>query len=690
LDWLNQCPFQIDPIWRRIQAMRLEEEEETAGIYPIDITFDVDLANRLAHLESFNKHYYRPNSYLHKWWARRCGTTFRAILKHLVTDGDGQDYYAPGDLDGRIILDPMIGGGTTLHEALRMGARVIGVDLDPIPVLQARATLTNYPLERLEKAFEKLIRVLRKELPRFFLTTCPVCAEEVESWYLLYGSRRFCSCGPLLMVDSLVLRQESDDTLIQICPYCKRLVDDFQSCVCGEKGPIQIVERGDSTCSVCGEIYVEDLTVPYFQRFEPLAVSGHCRRHKFFLKEPDAKLLELLAEADQLRTGLQLPREHFVVEPGRKSIELIRRGIDNYLDLFSSRQLLVLERAIASLPEDDRLERLNLALLISTSLEFNSMLCGYKGKGKRRSGAIRHTFAHHAYTFPITALENNPLYSRRASGTWQKLFHMRIRRARQWAELPRERDLNHKQATFVAIEGEIDGGVEVADYAELNSNKVRSSDLEAGQRRFLLKRGTATQLDLPDQSVDSIVTDPPYFDSVQYSDLSAFFRVWLQQLLPDEDGWDFDVRESAVDPHNNDRDSRYFELMSRIFAECARVLRRPQGRLIFTFHHWNPKAWAALTMALKEAGFHLLNYAVVHAEHPISVHIARMNALTHDAILVLAPNGESPSSKWHQPLEVDKSSSAAFCAGCAEHLGWTLSAELTAEQIHDHWQKALA
>ena len=303
-----------------------------------------------------------------------------------------------------------------------------------------------------------------------------------------------------------------------------------------------------------------------------------------------------------------------------------------------------------------------------------------KGKGKRRSGAIRHTFAHHAYTFPITAVENNPLFPRRASGTWQKLFHMRIRRARQWALQPHERDLTQEQASFVPIEGEIDGGVEAASYA----------DLMDGERRFLLRQGSATQLDLADQSVDSIVTDPPYFDSVQYSDLSAFFRVWLRQLLPAEGGWNFDVRESAVDPHNNDRDSRYVELMSGIFAECARVLRRPLGRLVFTFHHWNPKGWAALTLALKAAGFHLLNYAVVHAEHPISVHIANMNALTHDAILVLAPNGDAEIRDWKTPQEVDKNSSAAFCAGCAEHLGWALSAELTAAKIHDHWQAALS
>ena len=83
---------------------------------PLDNEFATDFGNQIAQLEAYNKHHYRPNSYLHKWWARRCGSTFRLILKHLVTDEAQRDYYAPGGLAGRIILDPMMGGGTTLHE----------------------------------------------------------------------------------------------------------------------------------------------------------------------------------------------------------------------------------------------------------------------------------------------------------------------------------------------------------------------------------------------------------------------------------------------------------------------------------------------------------------------------------------------------------------------------------------------
>ncbi|MEM7333615.1 MAG: hypothetical protein AAF490_16110, partial [Chloroflexota bacterium] len=69
---------------------------------PIDDHFDELFANQLAKLEAYNKHHYRPNSYLHKWWARRCGSTFRLILKHLVEEKSKQDYYAPKGLTGKI------------------------------------------------------------------------------------------------------------------------------------------------------------------------------------------------------------------------------------------------------------------------------------------------------------------------------------------------------------------------------------------------------------------------------------------------------------------------------------------------------------------------------------------------------------------------------------------------------------
>ena len=636
-------------------------------------------ANEIARLESYNKHHYRPNTYMHKWWARRCGSTFRLILKHLVADEARQDYYTPGGLEGRVVLDPMMGGGTTLHEALRLGASVVGGDIDPIPVLQARATLSAASLPALEKGFAALMAALQERLGRLFTTHCPTCGAEEPLRFVLYGAQRRCACGPALLVDSTTLRHENGGLGVQICPRCHAIAHGPGDHVCGctANGRPPLVEKSRSHCAACGEPYVEDNDRPFYRRYTPLAVVGHCATHGLFFAAPSAHDLAQIAAADSRRPAWPELDGAFAIGPGPKSRDLWSRGVRSYLDLFSSRQLLYLQVALETLPQFDPLVRLNLALLVSTSLEFNSMLCGYKGaRHGDRPGAIRHTFSYHAYAFPYTALENNLLYPQKASGTLHKLFHDRIRRARRWARAPRERSLNGAGPRFRPIPGEQEIGEEVRCVEELD----RSG-------RFLLLQGTAAALDLPDASVDFVVTDPPYFDSVQYGDLAAFFRVWLQQLLPGEAGWHYALSDSAVDPHANGN-GQYARVLGDIFGECRRVL-RPGGRLIFTFHHWKPQGWAALTVALQRAGFALTNQYVVHAENEASVHIANLRSLVHDAILVLAPCEDAPPRDWRRPPAVDSSDSARFVADCAGLLGWLLQQRLPEREIRQVWRQAL-
>ncbi len=685
------APTLADIVTRQVRAMPVSYQlslpfasktlPHGGGLVPIDTRFDTAFANAIAEFEAYNKHLYRPNTYLHKWWARRCGSTFRVILKHLVENADQRDYYAPGGLEGKIILDPMMGGGTTLHEAIRLGANVIGADIDPIPVLQARATLSDIPLSDLEAAFDEFYYALRAELDHFFYTACPVCERATEVRFTLYGLRRTCECGPSLFVDSTVLRYESDGTMIRICPRCHAITRDGETCRCpqgGNKPPL--VEKGTKLCGTCGTAYRDDYETSYYARYVPLVIVGQCSQHGLFFASPTRNDLACIERADARRADLDFgPPCDFAIEPGPKSADLIRRGITSYLDLFSSRQLLYLRRAIDILPALDPLIRLNLALLVSTSLEFNSMLCGYKGADKRRPGAIRHTFSHHAYSFPYTALENNPLYPGKASGTLQKLFHDRVRRARRWALQPRERIVKGGVSRVVTLHGEVDVGTEVS----------QTADLRSGSRRFLLIQGSSTSLNLDADSIDYVVTDPPYFDSVQYSDLAAFFRVWLKRLLPTEAQWDYDYAESAVDPHTNDG-GQYTQVLTGIFAECRRLLRKDRGRLIFTFHHWNPKGWAALTLVLKRACFVLLNRYVVHSENPVSVHIANLKALTHDAILVLAPVETGLARPWELPSTIDKSDSFRFCEDCATALGWMLNADLADVEIERRWGKLLS
>ena len=405
----------------------------------IDQQFDVDFADEIAKLESYNKHLYRPNTYLHKWWARRCGSTFRTILKHLVSDSEQQDYYAPGGLEGIIILDPMMGGGTTLHEAIRLGANVIGADIDPIPILQARATLSNVPLSDLKIAFTQFYNELYKSLSHLYQTTCPHCELSYEWQFMLYGLRRHCACREVLVVDSLIFRYNQDDSVIRIDPDTHSIfqnntliaesISDFNH--------LRLVEKSEKRCGCCQHTYKDNLKLPYHERYAPITTVGECKEHGLFFNTISQIEQDALIHVNKKREYLNFLPTDFTIVSGPKSKSLLDREINNYLDIYSSRQLLFLQQAISILPRFEPLIRLNLAMLISTSLEFNSLLCGYKGAKKSRPGAIRHTFAHHAYSFPYTAAENNPLYAKKTSGNLKNIFYSRIVRRPKMGDLAR-------------------------------------------------------------------------------------------------------------------------------------------------------------------------------------------------------------------------------------------------------------
>lgn len=134
-----------------------------------------------------------------------------------------------------------------------------------------------------------------------------------------------------------------------------------------------------------------------------------------------------------------------------------------------------------------------------------------------------------------------------------------------------------------------------------------------------LQRASATSLPMRDASVDVVITDPPYYDMVEYADASDLFHVWLKRVLfdiePDLFGPDVqepdglqDKRQEIVvrrvqEPHRGLHDTAFYEsMLARSFAEARRVL-KPDGHLVVVFGHSDPDAWRRLLGALQTAGF---------------------------------------------------------------------------------------
>ncbi len=646
---------------------------ELTGEPSIDHYFPEDEANALARLESYNKHLFRPNSYLHKWWARRSGTTFRYLLKQLAPDRHLRDYYCPGGLEGVTILDPMIGGGTTLHEAIRLGANVIGYDIDPIPILQAKASLADIDPYEKQAVFKDFLQRLKSSLSEYFQTKCPKCHVECETQFVLYGVRKLFNGTEVVVIDSFILRFESNGKH-------KRFEDLYPSrqFKCG-KNCWEVLDKDNAKERGINGKGAEKFSISFNERYVPLVIVGYCKKHEGFFKAIEETDLLILEKARKSSAQIDLPAlERLSIPHGPKSDDLLNRGVSYFHELFFPRQLLYLGEAKSLLNTLPKEHIPWMSLLISTSLEFNSALCGYKGAEVRRPGAVRHVFSHHAYSFPYTSLENNPVFSGKTSGTLGRLFDTRIFAASKWARAPIERHYSNGKWEKTTILNESDIGHECSSI----SSFVRQKKL------LLVKQIDSSMIPLPDNSVDFVVTDPPYLDSVQYSDLSHFFRCWLRWFLPKHADWNYLATSSAV-AETKHNEQKFGEVLTKIWQGCNRVLIRPHGRLIFTYHHWRASGWVQLSIALSEAKFRLINAYVVHSENPISVHIMNLKALEHDTILVLKPIDESNEKRWRQPEPVRLDDSYSFCKGCAQMLGWVLDHSLCKEMITEVWENFL-
>jgi SAM-dependent methyltransferase len=109
-----------------------------------------------------------------------------------------------------------------------------------------------------------------------------------------------------------------------------------------------------------------------------------------------------------------------------------------------------------------------------------------------------------------------------------------------------------------------------------------------------------------DRSVDLVVTDPPFADSVMYSELSDYFYVLLRQALADSHPREFrsplvdDSREAVHNPGRARDADFYTAVLGAVFCECQRVL-KTGGRLAFTFHHAGEVACTEETLGVDRA-----------------------------------------------------------------------------------------
>lgn len=593
----------------------------------------------------------------------------------------------------KVILDPTAGGGSIPFEALRLGHRVIANELNPVASVILKATI-DYParfgkdlLKDIESWGNKASEIIRPQIKSFFpepevpkeILKHPrgVTEEEFEEFKqeipdgYLYCRQVTCPhCGgdaPLL--NSLWLSKEGERAAVELIPNPDKSVSFKPHEVTGSKTAdldAGTVSNGVGQCVHCQQAISGDeikrqargesehgswkdvLYTVVGIRLEPkLDKNGEVQRYASgtrkgeiktqkvrYFRAPNQQDLQALEDAanqlEERRFDFELkglvPNES--IPSGSKTSEPIRYGMNSWEEMFTPRQLLghltVMEtlqdlkpQILAELGEDR-------GRAVVTYLQFAAdKIVDYNSRQNRwipQRGTISGTFSRHDFSLKWTFGEM--VYAGPSSG-----FNWGLSQV-----------LNAYEGIAELIAPRYDQGIEDRDIIQSQGSGANLPHVESG-------------------SVDAVVMDPPYYNNVQYSELSDFYYVWQKRTLGDlYPGWfddtvtdkeDEAVANPARDGSQKSAHNRYEELMGGIFDEAKRVLKK-DGIMTLMFTHKSQGAWETLTNSLIENGWDITGTYPVDSEFGSSTHQLEMAAAASTIFIACRPadRGNRAPSSW--------------------------------------------
>ena len=529
-----------------------------------------------------------------------------------------------------LILDPFAGGGAIPLEALRVGAEAFSSDLNPLSVLINRVILQHIPEfgEALLKEIDTFAAWLKArvtaELCEFFPSDAdgatpiaylwartilseapstgqyPIEVPLIRSMWLTRARRA--GNWAMRWVTDKAGRPRSELVEITFADGNSRkvrrlLLEVFQptkadpvpsgtirggSVVCPVTGfttPVkrvraQLSERHGGTRDARMYCVVTSSVKAGTRGFRIATAHDHADAYR--AKEA----LKSRFSQDELLTE-ELPPE------GTNGFRVRKYGMHTWGDLFTARQTLALltyaklvriyigQLATANQRMKAALESI-FALLVNRLADLNASLCGWQ----LNTPNTAHVFVRWALPMMFDFGEVNPLA---AAG----------------------------------------GSPESA----LRRIKACVNDLVAGQfeRKATVSQHSAASLPLADHIADALITDPPYYDAIPYSDLLDFFVIWMRRVCRHQEfilvGGVSPKEEECVVDKGQCKDHEFFRrTMTLCMAEARRVL-TPAGIGVVIFAHKSTAGWEAQLESLISAGFS------VTASWPIDTEmVSRMRA----------------------------------------------------------------
>lgn len=472
-----------------------------------------------------------------------------------------EQYSAEGDL----IVDCFGGGGVTLVEGLSAKRRVISYDINPMASFIQYAQVLNITTARLNDLSKKVQDGVIKKFHKSYTTSCRKCEEDAHVRWFEHAYKVSCpACNAETFLDVESKKIGENGKRIDGSYTCNSCKSDFRVSNVLRHGSKILNLR--YKCDGCG---AHETTTPNLDDIEKF--EAFIKNEKTIIEKHD----------------LTIPEDSFPSYWDRQREDcLISKGFVKFRDLFTVRNLLISAQYFKELealrPECTEDEWFFMVFLVSSLLRYtNNMTFSVNGWMDGRPVA----WAKHAYWTPNQFIECNPM----------EYFENRIKAAKTG----------------------------IKDRSSRYTNAAHSDSEEAVVKRLVaysVRNSSSSHMNIPDSSVDAVITDPPYGSNVQYGELCHFWLVWLKDKLPFKFNL-FDLNEEVVvhrkKGQKGESYSKNFETyraeLTEIYSECFRVLKEG-GVMAFTFNNRNPSAWFAVIKAALDAGFMLEEGGITYQE----------------------------------------------------------------------------
>jgi putative DNA methylase len=489
-------------------------------------------------------------------------------------------------------------------EAARLGALPSGTDIDPLAVKIVQHELNPPSPEELSDASAKLLDFIQGVSGRFYCATKRGWTP-LHYFYLYEVRCPRCHIRSPLFRNLIIARDRGRSggvvrsaATVAFCPDCfsiHQLREDKRSelrCCRKRKLMDGTFANRKFTCPQCGHSAqhreLQTATAPRRLIAVEETRSAHMRRIRAANEGDRAQIKAadryLAMHAKQLR----LPTAKLTME--RVDPRPLSYGIRRAVDLFTSRQLAVFGNAFrwlrASRNHSESVRRA-LTLALSNTLTTNNRLCGYATD----YGRLAPLFSVRSYSLPALSVELNPLHPSAGRGTLRRNLQ---RISRSSADQVRRYVWSPLQSKPIPV---------LMDF----SHRVRHAEV--------LCASAGSELSTVDANVDICVFDPPYFDYIAYSELSEFYRCWLEESK-------LGGRPLLPEPDNPARS------FGCSLANCLReALRRlkPRRPMAFTYHSAHAPAWDALGIALDRAELCVTALWPVQTDSHMGHHVAEGN-----------------------------------------------------------------